>query len=272
MSTNWDFSRFHSRLRLVGTLTVGTALRVGSGVGEGMTGADITVVKDAVGRPFIPGSSFKGVLRTEVERIARTIDKRPLLWACDDPLNDAGRCVTNADMEALKGKDEAVRTEEVLRKSCPVCRIFGSPWLASKMLVKDLGLKDPARWPERFPVRDGVGIDRDTGTVAVGPYTYETVPPGTEFTCEIVLENADEFEQGVVLLGLREFQEGRAGLGGGRSRGLGQVFLAKTWDQVEYVDPRNRAAFLDYLAGSKGQPLKPEELADRITRLRDNLV
>jgi len=274
MAKRLDFTTLRNRLRLIGTLTVDTGLRIASGAGLGMTGADITVIKDALGHPFIPGSSFKGVLRSQVERLARTIDKRPDVWACDDPLDDAKRCVPNKKMEDLRTEhagDEAGLSREVYDASCTVCRLFGSPWLASKVLVKDLLLN--GEWLGRYPVRDGVGINRDSGTAQQGVlYSYEVVPPGTAFTCEIVAENADQVEQALLLMGLREFQQGRAQLGGGRSRGLGWVRLSETWREAEYVDGTNRAALLDFLDTGRGASLKPEDLEARIKKLREHLA
>ncbi len=275
-----DFTRFHSRWRLKGVLTVDTGLRVATGESEGMTGADIVVVKDALGRPYLPGSSFKGVLRSTAERLARTVDRPPLFWACDDPLDESGRCVPARDtngrvgMETLREKhrkNEVALTHDVAGRSCTACRTFGSPWLASKVLVRDLDLADLGTWLERFPVRDGVGIDRDSGTSAEGVlYSFETVPPGTTFTCELIIENADDLELGLVLMALREFQRGRAQLGGGRSRGLGWVSLGK-WEEIEFVDGSKRDALLDYLAGEPGKMLSQEDLDERLRQLRDRL-
>lgn len=275
-----DFTRFHNRLHLKGVLTTETGLRVASGRNEGMTGADIVVVKDVLGRPFVPGASFKGVLRATAERLARTVDRRPDFWACDDPLDDRGRCLpargpaASLSMTALRdehGKDEAALTWAIAAASCTVCRTFGSPWLASKVLVRDLDLADPGAWVGRFQVRDGVGIDRDSGTSAEAVlYSYEVVPPGTAFTCELVIENVNDLELGLVLMALREFRRGLAPLGGGRSRGLGWVALGE-WESIEAVDGADREALLDYLAGGLGTTLSQRDLDARLGQLREQL-
>jgi CRISPR/Cas system CSM-associated protein Csm3 (group 7 of RAMP superfamily) len=64
-----DFHRLESRLRMTGSLITRTGLRIGAGDGEAV-GVDLPVIKDAVGRPFIPGASLKGALRSTIEALA----------------------------------------------------------------------------------------------------------------------------------------------------------------------------------------------------------
>ncbi|NJL41123.1 MAG: CRISPR-associated RAMP protein, partial [Leptolyngbyaceae cyanobacterium SM1_4_3] len=61
------FNVFKSRLELTGTLWTVTALRISQGRSLEPIGSDLPVVKDALGRPLIPGSSFKGALRSRLE-------------------------------------------------------------------------------------------------------------------------------------------------------------------------------------------------------------
>lgn len=66
-----QLSRAHLRSRYVfiGTLVLDTALHIGGG--RDQPGAsDSPVVRNPLGRPFIPGSSFKGAFRAAVERLA----------------------------------------------------------------------------------------------------------------------------------------------------------------------------------------------------------
>lgn len=257
-----DFSTFHSRLHLVGTLTLETALRIGAGKSVDAAGPDLPVVKDTLHRPYIPGSSFKGVLRSHLEALLRSLRSD---LTCDpftkedDPVSVKGICLTMKDARGPDGKPivKGVRTlkedfkadpqglNEILwSRSCRVCRVFGAPWLSSKVLVKDLLVVEP--WFDQwYLLRDGVGIDRDTETAAPGlKYDLETVPAGTRFTFELMLENASPAERGMVLLGLREFEQGRLPIGGGRSRGLGWVQLSLDWEKSGYVD---QAGLSDYL-------------------------
>ncbi len=221
------FDTFENRLTLNGTLVTLSGFRIGSGRSTEPVGTDLPLLKDALERPFIPGSSFKGVLRSQVESLVRAIvpGKR---GACIPTGQETERCISNARMAELRqlhGDDDAVLAGSVRRESCLVCLTFGSPWLASHLQVRDL-LVDEASWFGQFQVRDGVAIDRDKGTAGDGKlYNYETVPAGTRFTCQLVLENAEDWQRGLLWLALRPFIKGEAALGGFTSRGLGWVRL-----------------------------------------------
>jgi len=265
-----DLSTLQHRLRLTGRLRLQTALRVGSGVTDELSGTDIAVVKDAQRHPYIPGSSFKGALRAHVERLIRLVEPEVGrgFGACN-PLRDDERCISNAEMERLRRRfvnNPTGLDEEIQRVSCRICRVFGSTWLASRVLVKDLLLAEPELWfDRRYQVRHGVGIDRDSETAMHHIlYDYEAVPAGTEFEWEIVIENADRerAEDGLVIWGLREFANCRVQLGGGRSRGLGWVKLLFD-EQAEEVDATQHQALLDYLTTGRGRALRQEDVLQR---------
>ena len=281
MSEYLNFSRFHNRLRLAGALVFETGVRVGAGAEDSVIGADLSVVRDVWGRPFIPGASLKGVLRAEVERLARTINRPPLVWTCPNPLDiQEGLCVKASRKEELiqearKGRrdgqvDEGQFTQSIAAESCPVCRLFGSSWLAGKLRVQDLPI-DEKTWIGRVEVRDGVSIRRDTRTAAGKRlYRFEAVPAGVHFTCQIHIENADQVELGLAMLGLRELLQGRLFLGGARSRGLGRAKLEK-WETIEWVDGADFDSLLDYLTTGKGQLLTQADLDSYITNLVNQL-
>lgn len=67
------FDTFKNRLELTGTLTTVTALRISAGRSTEPIGSDLPVIKDAFGRPLIPGASFKGALRSRLESFLRGI-------------------------------------------------------------------------------------------------------------------------------------------------------------------------------------------------------
>ncbi len=78
------FERFESRTTISATLEMQTALSVGSRASLEPTGTDLPVIKDQKGVPFVPGSSIKGVVRSEMERVLRSLDRESTkLWACD---------------------------------------------------------------------------------------------------------------------------------------------------------------------------------------------
>jgi CRISPR-associated RAMP protein (TIGR02581 family) len=231
---------FHSRLTLTGRLVLNSALRVGAQKSTDAVEVDVPVIKDVLGRPYIPGSSFKGALRSQVEALMRAIQAQ-MGWyelSCES--------VSKPDTKTYEGcltprmvqkKKEDLRDrppgelDKVLRnKSCWTCRVFGAPWLASKVLFKDLTV-DESTWFDHYEIRDGVGIDRDTGRAAEQiKYQYEVVPAGTAFEFKVVVENASDAELGLFLLGLKQFEEGTVQLGGARSRGLGWCTLQVNWN------------------------------------------
>jgi CRISPR-associated RAMP protein (TIGR02581 family) len=149
-------------------------------------------------------------------------------FACD-PTSDreSETCLSASEMQELKtryGDNDAALTEAVVGTLCLVCQMLGSPWLASPVRVRDLPVVAD-EWFGQFDVRDGVAIDRDKGTVAVGPYDYEVVPAGTRFELHMEAENLTPWQWGLLWLGLRALKDGRVALGGFTSRGLGWVRL-----------------------------------------------
>jgi CRISPR-associated RAMP protein (TIGR02581 family) len=231
------FDKLQSRLELSGWLTAETAFRIGAGRSTEVVGTDLPVVRDALGRPYIPGSSFKGVLRSRLESLVRGVcDDRKLVC---NPTEKDEWCITAGRVRELKreleedvrkrkvAKDERdeVLTQRIIDESCLLCLTFGSPWLASKVLVRDL-LVDESLWFGQFQVRNGVAIDRDTETASEGKlYDYEVVPSGACFGFHLLLENGEPWQWGMLFVGLKTFENGSLPIGGSKSRGLGWVKL-----------------------------------------------
>jgi CRISPR-associated protein Csm3 len=248
MNTFWQFE---NRWLITATLRMKTALSVGSRASLLPAGSDLPVIKTPEGVPFIPGSSLKGVIRTYVERVLRTLDgmntqhPEQRLWACD-PLDEDRRCVTGAQKKALfeqAGEDDARFTELIWQRSCTACRLFGSPWLASRVAFQDAMLANRESLLRLTEVRDGVGIDRDLGSAKTGiKYDFETVPAGAEFGITIVVENAEEWEVGLLLLALKAIEKGELPIGGKTTRGPGWGELVDL--KVQHVGKDNLLAYL----------------------------
>lgn len=260
------FYEFESRLVLRGRLMTMTALRIGAGRSLEPIGTDLPVLRDALGRPFVPGSSFKGVLRSRIEALLRALapagenDR----WACN-PLEDAERCITPraiaAKKKELRNQRDADQklTAWIVEHTCLACHLFGSPWLASRVQVRDW-LVDETFWLGQFQERDGVAIDRDTETASEKKlYVYEVVPAGTAFEGMIIVENAEAWQLGLLMAGLNEFEQGSLALGGATSRGLGGVDLDWNWSPggSRYV---TRDQLLDYLEDPESAGQSPEGL------------
>ncbi len=252
------FDVFRNRLTVTATLVTQTALRVGDGRATAPTGTDLPIVKDWRGRPFIPGASFKGALRARVEALVRAVvpGKR---GACN-PFDDRETCLSKQKVRDLQRKarelDKTDRwlTDKLIVRTCLVCATFGAPWLASSLRIKDLAVEEKT-WLGQTEVRNGVAIDRDTETVSgTKLYDYEVLPAGTHFAFELMLENAENWQQGMLLAGLAAFERGEAALGGFRSRGLGWTQLTDL--QLIFSAPGNSSGrtVRNYLLPGQEEP------------------
>jgi CRISPR/Cas system CSM-associated protein Csm3 (group 7 of RAMP superfamily) len=127
--------------------------------------------------------------------------------------------------------------------------------------VRDLPV-DHERWFDQYQVRSGVAIDRDTETAGAGLlYDYEVVPAGTRFDCQIVVENVEPWQLGMLWLGLQPFIAGQAAVGGFRSRGLGQVQFVEGDPRLYYFSLNGDGAdAVDQLIGYLQSPEKRGEL------------
>lgn len=263
-------ARFDSRLELRGRLTLATGLRIGAGRSEDIAATGLPVVKTVDGQPYIPGSSFKGAWRAFIETVLRTVQAQPEVR--DDNLacfsaskgrersseEEPGRCLTASEVQDLKvaHREDPTGLDRLLReRSCCTCRVFGAPWLASKVLVRDLPVVEGTFG--RTEIRDGVAIDRDAGKVSGGrKYQFEAVPAGAEFEVEILVENGSDAELGLAWLGLRAMEQGMIGLGGARSRGLGRCRFVPNWERCRYVSSEGLISYLfEEKMASEGQAM-----------------
>ena len=239
------FDTFKNRLEITGTLTTVTALRISKGRSTEPIGSDLPVIKDALGRPLIPGSSFKGALRSRLESFLRGIDPN----LAEDPANYTSP-TKNKQVKDFKDEhknNDFELTQQLLDITDDIGSLFGTPWIASKFQVRDLTVQ-PDAWFGQYQERDGVAIDRDTETAADGKlYDFQVVPAGTPFEFKAVVENAEDWELGLLTIGLRQFETEQIPLGGGRSRGLGVVKLEI--DEMRWFDyPEDRPDLLiEYL-------------------------
>jgi hypothetical protein len=228
-----------------------------------------------------------------VERLAANIDG---VWTCaladkrcagvqgkrQDDLNSL-RQQGNWNSERLF--EELTRAPEPGQQAepwlCDTCWLFGSTYVASRVEFADLYPVDASLAPTS--VRDGVGIDRDTGrAMAKHKFDYEVVEPGPEFGLEITLSSRRSKDLGLICLGLNELQAGRVPLGGKVSRGLGRVRLVNLHVfSLDLADDRFRrerlqtyvlARLQDPPAGVPFAAVGMEPVADVDGFLRDAII
>jgi CRISPR-associated protein Csm3 len=234
--------KFLGKLILEGEIQCETGLHVGAGKGSlEIGGSDNPVVKDAFGRPYIPGSSLRGKIRSLLEQASGVAVPAELVY-----------------LSRRKGQE--VRIHQSDRPDDEICLLFGrnagrmeravgEPLESSHATPARLAVYDAPLDPESITpqmrenlddelteVKSENAIDRITSQA--NPRTLERVPAGASFTVRLVMdvlcpEDAPLF--GRVLEGLRMLEDDA--LGGGGSRGSGRVRLAGlklTWRSRGY--------------------------------------
>lgn len=170
-----DFDKIDQIIRIEGTLTNETPLRIGVGREAPLGSAVDIAVYRVEETPIIPGSSLKGVFRAYIESIAPSfgIDVHQP-W----------------DTERI---EEEARERDGEADFCPICGIFGNTKLASHIRVYDAKPKDPSK--ARVFVKTGIGIDRVFGAVkpGIGPFKEEFLNPGIEWELKIDIINIPLF-------------------------------------------------------------------------------
>ena len=229
--------RLIGKLILEGELHCETGLHVGAGKGSlEIGGSDNPVVKDAYGRPYVPGSSLRGRLRALLEQTS-------------------GLAIPSELVYLSKRKGQEVRIHQSDRPGDEVCLLFGrnpgrmervagETLESSQATPARLAVYDAPLVPESITaqmrenmddelteVKSENAIDRITSQA--NPRTLERVPAGARFRVRLVMdvlcqEDAPLFLR--VLEALRLLEDDA--LGGGGSRGSGLVRFATlklTW-------------------------------------------
>src|SRR5215510_2570436 len=233
--------KFQGKLILEADLICETGLHIGAGKGSlEIGGADNPVVKDAFGRPYVPGSSLRGKLRSLLEQAAG---------------------LNPTEMVYLsKRKGQEVRIHQSDRADDEICILFGrNPGRLERMSgeATESLTATPARLTvydapldadsitsqmrenlddELTEVKSENAVDRITSQA--NPRTLERVPAGARFRVRFIMdvlcdEDAPLFAR--VVEGLRLLEDDA--LGGGGSRGSGRIRFANlklTWRSKAY--------------------------------------
>jgi CRISPR-associated protein Csm3 len=223
--------RLIGKLILEGDLYCETGLHIGAGKGSlEIGGADNPVIKDAFGRPYVPGSSLRGKVRSLLEQ-------------------SCGAAVPAELVYLSKRKGQEVRIHQSDRPGDEICLLFGrnpgrmervggdslesSTSTPARLTVYDAPLDPDSISPqmrenlddELTEVKSENAIDRITSQA--NPRTLERVPAGSRFHVRFVLDVLCEEDKGLLrklLEGLRLLEDDA--LGGGGSRGSGRIRFA----------------------------------------------
>jgi len=216
---------------IVSTICIGSTADV-----QGI-GVDKATARNADGTLIIPGSTLKGRIRWECERIARALG-----WeVCDAPLP--------ATMCPYFWRD---RGEPQENHFCDLCRMFGSAGKASALWFGDATLKEDEEIRKILPgkksvaehrpfdaqIRPGVSLSRARRTaLSERLFFTETSAPNACFHFEATIEGTlpSNKHRALLLAGVRFLSQ----VGGGRSRGLGWLRLMRcTVDGNELTESR----------------------------------
>ena len=259
-----SFEKLENRYELTGTLVLTQATHVGCGEGDEDRQLDAIFVQDKKGVRYIPGSSFRGALRSTVERLLASLDPQKSCLLLDGyhpqcPTSNATNRERFSKM-VEQGKSEQELFNFLAEKLCLTCKVFGSPFMASKVRVADLYRLNNCNPPAQ--VRYGVGIDRDTETAASGLlFTYEVVEKGEKFHFKLWAENVTEEDLGVLGLGIMELLHGEFRVGAKMAAGLGQCQLREDSLALRYfADTKELQEYIK--TGQFPQSLKDEKVKE----------
>jgi CRISPR/Cas system CSM-associated protein Csm3 (group 7 of RAMP superfamily) len=209
------------------TAIIDTALCVGAGGSTGSL-ADKPIMRTANGKLLIPGSQLKGRLRHECEKLGRGLG-----WPiCESPTSETmcPQLAGFSDEDKAQFNRPDYWIEEDQRHHCFVCKIFGNPALASRVVVDDLiCAQDPDNLPE--VLRPGVTINRRRQTAEEKKlYFLETSPANLQLKFEGNLyfqPNCPAYAKALIVAALRHINA----LGGSKSAGLGWL----TWQNLQEI-------------------------------------
>lgn len=254
------------KITLFGRVFIEVDIRAVTGLHIGGSGADLEiggldkeVIRNPVTKePYIPGSSLRGKMRSQTEKILGRPINSPL------GIHVCGEKEMAMDVKGHKG--------------CPVCHIFGIPAgnfpSVTRLVVRDSSMTPASR--EKLnnakldlsfsELKTEVAIDRVTS--AATPRTMERVPAGAVFgPVELVFgvyEAADYDRLKVVVDALQLVEDDY--LGGAGSRGSGKVCFEKI---KIYARSGREYSKQEFFANTEKEPLTSiQDLANKFDELK----
>ncbi|WP_353572606.1 type III-A CRISPR-associated RAMP protein Csm3 [Candidatus Albibeggiatoa sp. nov. BB20] len=242
-------TQIHSKIFINGQIIAQTGLHIGgNSVSMAIGGADNVVARDPISnKPYIPGSSLRGKIRSLLERLHGLEDQNSEYGGFSF---EKGQAMSGKNPDTLLGKLFGIAADNNSEEKQRVT--------PTRLLVRDAHLSDEsAEKLKNAPnldmpmteVKTEVVIDRITS--AANPRQFERVPAGVKFNFSLILTllQQDDVKQqkqffDLICTGLRLLQEDA--LGGHGSRGYGQVkFL---------IEPLTYKEHTHYIEGKDAQP------------------
>ena len=285
-----DFSTFKNKYVLTGEIVVLNALHIGSGKEKDDRDAPFISLDDNK-EFYIPGSSFRGYLSTKLERFLDSgndfnlkdkktgellneadvklifgytnLDKLKTKINENEKENEEIKKAVKENIEVIKRVvkklDVKISEKENIDKIKEEMKDIKS--MAGKIHISDMKLLSKVN----FVTRDGIKIDRNTGSTEKGAkFDYDVVPAGTKFELKIELENVEEYQLDLIGLAFNDIlSEDGDLLGGKTSRGIGRCQLQNL--KMKYVTSDDNEKLKKYIF--KGE--FPYEIKDKIFKIEN---
>ena len=245
---------FLNRYRISGRLTTRSPLHVGTGERQPaeQTGDDAEqtaeiglVARDYQGKPLIPGTAIKGVLRHWLLHILASMGEA---WAVERDFNHAD----------YTDKTQQQQHDIIRSRFSWLEMLFGTQFNEGKIEVWDATCATEAaavaddflNWSsERLSyVTTSVAIDPATGTAQDGLlYSNEVVPPGVSFDFTLVGQNLTELELGLVLFALQGFNSSIYPIQVGARSGAGYGLMRYSNTSIAALDRDKVSAWVQHV-------------------------
>lgn len=198
---------------------------------------------------FLPGAGLRGAIRSQAERIARTLvnlrvdNEADFLKYCPAPnpfvtRGDKQNGIESSAARIRQGQGDLRKDQQIpLREDATAYdlseQLFGSVDWGSRLAVEDAPLSGEPNWKKL----DFVAIDRFTGGAADGAKfdAYALWKP--RFRCRLHLEAPQGWEIGWLLYVLKDLMDGRVPVGFGAAKGFGNVRLENLKLTLGYAYP-----------------------------------
>lgn len=259
-----------------GDIVVKTGLRIGgSSGGLKIGGVDLNVITDPEGKPYIPGSSLKGKLRSLIEK--KFSSGNPQFWNDSDSQGNVVGHKCKSEQEYSKCavcKIWGIAATENLKVPTPTRLIVCDTYLDEKSITPEM--KDNLDLPYT-EVKFETAINRLSGTALHGSLRQiERVPAGAIFNDAEIIYNVFEEQDKEILINLfiaLELLE-HDYLGGMGSRGYGRVVFNNIrifWNKRENYEVGD-IALVPERAINQDLGNTPAEIVKNFSQLKERLV
>lgn len=204
-----------------------------AGSGEGNPLLERQIRKDGRGRPYIPGSTLKGVIRENCEKLSNTL-------GLPDPPSDPHQ-------SDLSIRDTFYPLDQL---ASPVDRLFGNKYQGGELYFRDARLRDEAPYQclsQQSRIcrhrRLGTAKDRHLFTSEyAAPLTLQTTIDGYHRHLRCFDQGEPPLAYCLLIAGIMITRR----IGGDKSTGGGRVAIA--FDSIRYNDaPLDQTIVFDYL-------------------------